>query len=1048
MGREWTEGQKRAIASRKGNFLVSAGAGSGKTAVLTERIKEIVMEGIRGEPDGAQVSELLVLTFTKKAAEEMKSRIREAVIKALRNEPGVNLDKIASDLETADITTFDSYFYSLTKRYRDILGLGEDLQIGEGPLMEYAKKRLLDELFDELYEKKDASFLSFIDGFADKDDSSPKDIILSVYAASLNELEPGEFLEKLSDVFFGDDYIQTRLRPLYYEEGRRVIGKIEKMIDESLWEAPTATAVKKSLGDLFEYMEGADPDLAKHLNEHNYSLPSLTALKLKKYKEGKPSDDQTVSEEEAKRFDAFRGKVNKSIFAKYRSLGSFEEGVARHLRLKPYAETIARLALELYRRFGEYKRAHNLYEYADDAAFARKILKTPGVGERIRKSYKYVMVDEYQDTSDLQEEFLRLITDNNLFAVGDVKQSIYRFRNANPKIFLDRYARYEKGEGGTLIVMNDNFRSSRNVIEDVNRLFSVSMTEERGGIRYDDNQALKFGNVGAYGEGRSEDYETSILPYHGGERGEAYAEAHAIALDIGRRVGAQEINKKEKRPLEYGDFAILAKTKADFAAYQRAFADAQIPLVANYKPDLAGETVSMTLRSFLRLYLSYGKGDADEKHAYLSIRRSYLYRDDDAPLFQSVMDASYRQSGFYLSFASSKALLSRLSVTEGVDFLLSEFPFLARLPVLGDVAENYEKLMVYRAWAAVADRMGLSFEEFATAVLGFARKKVATEADVPVSSRGAVSLMSIHASKGLEFPVVYLSKSHGQPFSPSRSAKDIVDRKLGLLLEPPGGSGAADIEEGKAPSLLKLLHASSDGREAISEGIRLLYVAWTRAGQRLILTEREEEEKQKSSPESFLKIYRDSAGVYGSFPVIGDGAPSDASFTKEAADPPLSLTITRRSVSFPVERISPSRPSKESLGPMDYGALQYGTKMHRLLELASFKGKDLSFLPEGSLKGHLAKILSLPHFRDLSDAREYHEYAYYDEETRTRGSIDLLLLFPDHAEIIDFKSSKTDDPAYDRQLAAYAHYVEKAFGLPAKAYLLSLRDATLEERVH
>ena len=1056
----WTSEQAKAIASRKGNFLVSAGAGSGKTAVLTERIKQIVLEGLKEKKEnvpmekreGASVTELLVLTFSNKAAAEMKSRIRFALFDAYRK--GELDEDVSSLVESADITTFDSYFYSIVKKYHYELGLGEDVAIVDESYLNLFGRSELDRLFAERYESKDEPFLRLISHFALKDDENVKDAVWELYLSALRMVDPLAYLESLKEAFFGEEYFhklekewtayQKEWLSFYLENAAHIESK--ELFDF------VAAALPR-----IECLKGKDAlyDLAVSYEES--PLPSFRSSPFKVLKEGEEKKNKYVYVEE----DDFG--LAKAILSSYKDgiksfkeIGTFDENIEKSMAKKPYIEEMAALAKELYIRVDRYKKEKNVHSFSDIALLSRKALANPSIRKRIASSYKYVMVDEYQDTSDSQEAFLRQVSDNNLFAVGDIKQSIYRFRFANPSIFLEKFLAYKKGDGGTLITLNTNFRSAPNVIANVNDFFGEVLSERLGGLSFDESQKSLFGNVKAYGPDKKADFESERILYKDSRKEDLNTqEARLVAKDILSKVGRYTVyDKKGPHLATFSDFVILSRTKSSFSSFIKVFSESKIPLAPSLEFDLSDEDVALLFKSFVRFFLTIGQDEKEEKHCYASIQRSYLYGVDDQSLFEDLRNDGYKQSDFYRGFLELKPLLLKSSPSEGVELLLEKYPFFEKLPSIGNVADNYEKINSFRAEAKVAERLGMSFFDFASSLQERERRKLSETVSLPPESEDAVRLMSIHVSKGLEFPLVYIVGNYKNLTTQATpKGKISATKDFGLLLK--------NYKDEK--TVASTLYKNVELKSSLDEEMRILYVAMTRAESKVIFVDREEENEGNrllslsflrkgkkgdyriASPKSFHDFFALSKGVFPSFPLLTPKKKEEVEERKKGEEKTPLPVPSLRSIELDASFLSRVRASKNEGGALDYGKISYGLRMHKLLELVSFKEKDVSWMEEGEEKRKIAAILRHPFFSQTTFEKEFHEYSFFDEENNLHGSIDLLLVNESACFIIDYKSKDTSDPAYRRQLALYRGYIERVFRRKAKTYLLSIADASLTE---
>jgi ATP-dependent helicase/nuclease subunit A len=1034
MEKTWTSEQKAAIASRQGNFLVSAGAGSGKTAVLAERIRQIVDGG------DASLQELLVLTFTDKAAQEMKGRVRDAFL-------AEGAAQKADGVESADITTFDAFAYSLVRKYHYFLGLPEDLVVCDESFLAVAKRKLLDRILDAHYAAKEPSFLDFVRHYALKDDDVIVSLVLRILAQGELSFDRERFFESCEKTLFSEAAIADSEKAYY------------RLTNDKLTDLAEAAALYENPA----LAEGEGAFLAALLGLGDYGrlaakiVPAVFPSRL-----AKPSE--TSSRDKA---------LHKALLASYngirnrfRLLGTPEEQKERYRKTQPYVGILVSLARELDSALRAFKKEKAAYSFADIAALARDVAASAEFGPSLKARYKFVMVDEYQDTSDLQESFLASLTQDNLFAVGDVKQSIYGFRNANPSLFLARYEAYRRGQGGTLITLQDNFRSREEVLRGLNGLFGKAMTASLGGVAYDDpSQALRFGNAAAYGASPSPQYQNEVLAFPK-ENGIAQAETEAkiIAADILSKItigfGVRHGQKSE--PCQYEDFAILISRKRDFPIYERVFAAAKIPLFATEEKDLAGEDVSLAFLSLLRLVRVLGRDPVAEKHGYASLKRSYLYGEKDPEIYADITSGRYLSDPLFAFLKGQQASLLSGGVEAGVHSLLQALPFISNLPLLGEVKSNYEKLLSFENQAALSDRMGLSFAEFEEHFADLKKYEVGLSASSGEEGGKAVRLMSIHAAKGLEFPIVYSPDLSAKPNLSDIHGGFLVDPDLGVLLP-------ATLEEGDPFTYRHFLAKDKAVKAELSERMRLFYVALTRAKEKLVLLQKEEPgvEYEKVGKDTLLRLALDpekegeiaSAAFrvpqsFADFLALGGGGAFLARHVEaEAPTPlgakpganPLAPAPEFRSVEIaPVVR-SGVRASKKSLSPADEGALAYGVRLHRLLELADFVSKDVSFIADGKERALIARILALPLFQDLRLARVYKEYAYFDAAAGVQGSLDLLIVYPDRAVIVDYKTRSLDDEAYQKQLSLYKAYIERVFHKPASTWLLSILEGTLRE---
>jgi len=1028
----WSKAQQRAIDSREGQYLVSAGAGSGKTAVLTERIHRLVQEGACG------LNEMLVLTFTNKAAHEMKERVRQA----FKDDP-----EKAAQVESAAITTFDAFALSLVKKYHFALHLDSDIQVMDEGLLSIEKRKILDEILNERYQENDPLFNDFVRHYAIKDDD--KIVLMTLKILDYAELSGDKKL-------FFQTALEDYYNPLFVKESLErfaalLHGHLETLLSASkLYENPALADAEGSFLANFVALDGYD---ALYSGLVGQKYPTMAAKK-----EERSSLDNALHSSLLKGFNGLRDDLT--------NFGDEKAETERLLSTKPYVKIWFDLAEELDARLSAYKAEKGAYSFSDIAYLASQVAQMKEIQPYLRGQYRYVMVDEYQDTSDLQQAFLSAIVGGNFFAVGDVKQSIYRFRNANPEIFHETEILLTESAPDQLISLQDNFRSREEVLQDINDLFSQVMSADLGDVNYQNHQALNYGNLD-FAPSKGEEHHAEILTYVKADAiTKEECEARVIAEDIkGKLLAGYPVlahSKTERsalRPCQPKDFAILIARKRDFQTYAKIFNEEKIPLAVSDDQDLSSQDVSALFLSFLRLPTVIDFNAQAEKHCYASIMRSYLYEEDDETLYEDITTGRYKKSPLFEAIRAKKNALLYGGCAEGVRYFFKAYPFFDLLPRIGDVKANYERLISFLSFAEQFDHLGGSYSDF---VLHFSEmKKYDVEFALSAGSDAgdSVHLMSIHASKGLQFPIVY---------SPDMKAGvNLSDASSSFMVNKTGVEIPLTMEEGNPLNVWHYLSHNDESMAAISERVRLFYVALTRAEEKIILVEREEPNLavERIDATNILKIRyskdqdgndKTTASLTGPKSFDDFLALSGVHFKSKHVEilplspyaayreeSPLPLPEFKR-VDVQAKLIEKGHASKQSLEPLDEGALAYGTRLHRLLQLVDFSNKSTSFILDEGERKKIDAVLALDLFKDVDQAEAYSEYAFYDEEQEVHGSIDLLLIYPDKAEIIDYKAKSIDDPAYAKQLATYARYVERIFQKKTECYLLSIIEARVK----
>ena len=601
----WTEEQKRAIDLEGKNILVSAGAGSGKTAVLTARVLRKLQEGI-------SIQDLLILTFTNAAAHEMKERIRNGIRK------DTSLKEQLKYIDGASIMTFDAYGLSLVKKYHTRLNIPKDIEVCDEVVLSLEKQRILEEILDEYYLRPSKSFEKLIHDFCLKDDQNLKTILLNLYRKIELKYDKTEFLENYMSSM-NNDKINTFVK--------EYLDFLFQIRDE----------IKEFIVSLNDYFDG---DFVCKMEDNFKGL--LQAKNYSELVEGLSFDSLRVpsgSSEEGK-------KIKGIIFQRAKDLASFctysseEEMIEEISSTMDSVGVIVEILKEFDKRLSEYKRKEEIFTFTDISSLAIKVVKeNPDILEEIKNHYQEIMVDEYQDTSDTQEAFISLISHNNVYMVGDIKQSIYRFRNANPSIFQNKYDSYQDGVLGEKIDLVKNFRSRREVLENINLLFTHFMDEVYGGANYKETHQMVFGNEMYLKEGYTkENHQMEVFVYDKEKLGKISSseeEAFLIAEDIQRKVeNHYPVFDKDLgiiRDVQYKDFVILLDRGRDFLLYKKIFEYYHIPLTVLQEESLKQEDDIFCIKNLLKLLVCLKKKEYenDFKYSFVSVSRSFLYPTED-----------------------------------------------------------------------------------------------------------------------------------------------------------------------------------------------------------------------------------------------------------------------------------------------------------------------------------------------------------------------------------------------------------------------------------
>ena len=1031
-----------ALHSKEGNHLISAGAGSGKTYTLANRIIELMAEK---NPDGTykrHFSELLVMTFTKKAAAEMKDRTRNELAKK------AELADLLPEVENASIVTFDAFALQIVKKFHYELGLGGDVQNLDEGIINIKKKELLEQILMEKYEGvkagKEERFASLIRRHEMKDDDDIANIVLKLLAQADLSPDKDVFFEELPKKEFSDSLIDEAIASFFaYQKG---------LVDKT-YEAFVANA------GLFEdFQEAVDENLVimksiSEISDYDTFYSAMANVKFKQYR--------GLDEELKKTKESLMGAFNDAR-SNVKAHGDTKAIKERILRTKDDVLEIIDLAKKLSERIDAFKKEKNAWSFADIAKLAAKAVTIPSVKKELQERYHYIMIDEYQDTSDLQEAFVNSLECPNVFQVGDMKQSIYGFRNANPSLFLSKYKDYQAHKGGTLYQLSANFRTRGPMLESINDLFDEIMTPEVGGVNYHDGHALSQGND-KYVEGSVDHHAVLVkyAPVYSEERGET--EAALIAEDIQRKVAEKyQIFDKgtgKYHDCTYSDFAVLVDKRTELDAYKKVFSEYKIPFEASEKGERSEADITIALKNLSRFAVIFAEtgeqAEKEKKHLYVSLSRSFLLRTKDKDIYEGLkVNDKWKESSLYSFFFENHKKLLSANLEDALAMFIEHFQIIEKLPLLGEVKENYELLDSFEHLAASMSKLGYKLKEFSEYFEQLEKYDESFNVAPSFSGNDVVRYLTIHQSKGLEYPIIYLpSLFHSFESQMNRKANNSAYKtsaRFGLIIpsiqdEEELLDGIEDTTQSTIYAFVEKLQAK---KEALSEKMRLFYVALTRAKEGAYLYEMDKGDKELVKDPRNAKRFDDFLDCYsnkkGTLKVEVTSGPTGHKGNGKGLAGDFK-PFEYHSISVTPEVKNVARASKEAHGLPDEGALRFGERLHRLLELSDFTSKDCSWIKEGDERKLIQGVLSLSLFEKAGEAKVYHEYAFYDVDNDLNGIIDLMLVYPDHIDLVDFKTSNIEDEAYIKQLDSYTNYLKKAFNKPIKRFLVSIVGQTYKE---
>jgi len=1006
---KWTLEQQKAIDVRGHNVIVSAGAGSGKTAVLTERVFRILQEG-------TSLDEILVLTFTNAAASEMRQRTRGKLLGDPR------LEKLASKIDASDICTFDAYALSLVKKYHYVLGVSANVSIIDENIIKIKKRKLLNQIFDELYEKRYEPFLNFIGKYALRSDDDLQDFVLRADEMINLKIDKQAYLKDYLSTYFSVPKIERDL-----EDFREYIRNIAK--------ATKTGALKYENPKMTENVfKALDPILAAP--DYDSFNEALSTFKF-------PPRNK-LSEEDSLLHESLSSACDK--FASYAAIGKKADVISRYEATKETVAVLLDIIEKLNERLDHFKKTYEVYTFSDIAKMALALVKTTDVGKTLKQKLKFIMIDEYQDTSDIQEEFVSAISNDNVYMVGDIKQSIYRFRNANSDIFAHKYMQYKKGIGGEAIDLNKNFRSRAEVIEDINTMFSDIMTPHFGGADYRHEHLIEAGNK-AYDEqgANSENHHLEVLRYEKNEPGEkmeieAALIAEDILLKINQGYAVFDKDKNETGHVDFKDFAILIDRKTKFEIFQKVFSDYGIPLKVEKDADLSDSDVILTFQNLVRLFNQTSQNLFDEtfRHSFMSVARSFLFQWSDEDIYDVLQTKKYERTDILTKMKNVVTSKKSYPLSEILASLIDEFSFFEKTIEVGNVAENRHKIQGLIELSTSLEKIGYGIKEFVDYFDDLSNYEITLAVPNQEVVENCVRLMSIHKSKGLEFPIIYYSGLGSRFNDQNMKSSFLADSRYGIILPI--------IDEMEASNLYHYLIKINERKAELSEQIRLLYVALTRAKEKMIcLYQVPPKEKAPLISVDGVSCFADLIRFVKAEQTYGRNVELKGIKTQSHSEKTLDLQVILKQNTVVSTRILPKRASKTSSEKVDRRLLDFGTRIHALLELVDFQNPNLSFVTNIHERALVEKALNAPIFKTLQGAQIFKEYQFIDLENRVNGIIDLLILFEERCLIVDYKLKNLDDEAYHEQLTIYRNFVQRTFKRPVECYLLSVVTGEVKE---
>lgn len=1040
---QWTDEQWEAICIRDSNVLVSAGAGSGKTAVLSERVLELVREGV-------DITDLIVLTFTNAAAAEMKERIRKKLL--IDGQTNQLVMENANKIDQSFITTFDSFCLYLVKKYNYLLNVSQNISIIDNITANRQKQELMLKLIEERVKSGDNELIEFIKTYSATSISEITNMLLNYYNLSIQNMQPFT-IESASTVFaMYEQYVFTVHSQIKY-----LISEIEKYgADTSL-------------------PEKINTQLSILLSATTYDQIHLAAQELKSRLWTMPRGNFDNKDFVKDLNDELKANI-KTIKAITDKSSQYQiELLENNNQIKPL---INDLLTEFELQFYQQKVESGLFEFIDINLMAIDLLEN---NHQICQQYKNnvyeIMIDEYQDTNDIQEKFVSLIANNNVYMVGDIKQSIYGFRNANPKLFAEKFNEYRNDNGGKLITLTNNFRSRKAVLDQVNNFFNKVMSSEYGGITYDEAQVMKYGNK-SYDLLATTNHN-EIITYDSKQIDvdQSDFEIFQIFKDIQSKLtnNYQVVDNGIARNVRLSDFAIICATRSKFeriiqiGEYYNISVNADIQERFSTSEEI---TVIQSVFNILNVIKNGKDPDCKLLFSIAALARSYVcdYTDEQIDIgitkLQMIKEHEINKRIYALECGPLADLAITLkNICQNIDLksatyilqqIICEFKLVEKLDRLPN--PQVRQLRITKICDLIADYESRNYDlnQICT-ILNEIEKN--DDLDIEFSSKldletDSVSVITTHKSKGLEYNICYF------PFLFKRFNKMDLNNRYAYSQQTEYIFPSKLANGNLTNTIEKTLFNNNGNQELISEKIRLFYVAITRAKDKNIMIV----DTMRLDGEKYKKI--DKANNFEDFIFNG------WQVLKQDCKPSFELTEDERDASnynrFGKRNVTP----KENVQQLTYDQVQFdsmatetrrasghiselisnqvavniehGNEVHEQLEFCDlFKIDDELQKADGPLKQALTSLNSSNLLKDMINY--YPEFQFkVGGQFEMNGIIDLLVETNDKFIVIDYKLNNIDKAEYIQQVTTYVDYVSSVSTKQVEGYLLSLMSGEVK----
>ncbi|PID82420.1 MAG: hypothetical protein CSB16_01595 [Clostridiales bacterium] len=1028
----WNENQLKAINLKDKNIIVSASAGSGKTAVLTQRIINLLKD--------TEIDRFLIVTFTNASARDMREKIERALIKESFNN-GFYRSQLKK-ISFSEITTLHSFCSKIIKEYFYEVGVDPRFNIASDAQNTIIKSEVMDEMLEEEYANPDELFIHLVEFLGDyRSDEGLRKTIDDLNEFLVSKPDREKFISEFKEVYVSKDFWKDKF-DRYFESLKLRACAIEEEIISIC-----------STDKVVSFFEEEKQSLMRIHPFSEFNFERMIS---------------TSKEEEKDRIKKLRDQVKKIVSDYYLSIEGirdFDELFNSHLTNFKYLEKIIDLTLEYDSRLMNEKKERGLLTFSDLERYAIEILKNDDITQSYRDRFKYVLVDEYQDINDIQESIITKISgDDNLFMVGDLKQSIYGFRDAKPELFMEKYNRY-KNEGNPkseAIDLNVNYRSTEKVLGAVNHIFEKIMRKNFGGIEYDEDTRLRYGNRSL--DNISHDCEYIQISGTNVSREE---EVDLLVSKVNSLVNDEGY--------DYSDIAILMRSPSSYVdLIGESFSKNNIPISIKIKKKYVDSLEIELMMNLLKLIDNF-KLDIP----LLSALRLPIFGFSEQELFE-IRNSHPEEKYFYSAFISERENKNSYFSEKLEKFFTTYHEIKNKskyLPLNELLLEIYSSFGIEELFEMSSNRQqiyhnirllfekALEFENtlligipaFVDFMSNVKDKNIDLESSKLTDSSSAVKLTSIHASKGLQYKVVILANLN-KKYNESDYKSKLLTYSDYIMLNN------YNVEDRitKKHLFRKIIEEESKIKNRHEEA-RLLYVAMTRAEERLVLVTRTKEEIIDNKSKDFTDSELNGINSFNDL-VVGclnfeGGEITDRGFKnikfsgeKDTFNDKIDSVIVasgkfykKRDIAFRVEdnlTKSVSEISKKTVYADDE-VLSKGIVVHKILEhididkirLGSNIDSQIDYLEElGVIENFDERELIYNFFssdigmRVLSAKNVYREVQFINtlDSKFVKGKIDMIIEEDSGYSIIDYKTDYSLKliEGYKKQINLYARAVE------------------------